>query len=495
MHPYYITLIIFLLPFFGESQPLVRGKYLEKDSVIRDINLLEQALTEIHPGYYRYQTEADLAIAFDNLRDQLPDPVSEAELMKRMAQTTALIRCGHTYLNPWNMQEDLRSRLFDHPIYLPLCFRVLDGDLIVTRSVSEAGPIQRGARIRSINGIPVPDILDSLRTIARYDGSNDAPVDHYLSLSVMDPGSYEAFDLYFPLFFPMSKPEFRLEYQAFEKKEIQTTVIPAMDKQERADAMARRYPAFPRDSVSWEVDISDPKAAYLQLGTFVTWHWEGFQPAEWLASAFAKINNSGAENLILDIRGNAGGLTDIGFELISYLTPDPIPCSGKGKTLIRTHKISEELAPYADTWVDIIFEGLPERMYSRYNDYWLELKEPGGCRTIEPKENRFRGEVYILGDASNVSATFTLLQYAKKNGFATYVGEASGGNLQGINGGEYIFFRLPYTNMEVDLPLKYFYPGEERPDAGVEPDVEVRWTREDVARGRDPQLAWVLEKL
>jgi len=45
--------------------------------------------------------------------------------------------------------------------------------------------------------------------------------------------------------------------------------------------------------------------------------------------------------------------------------------------------------------------------------------------------------------------------------------------------------------MEVDLPLIGFYPPGNRPDAGLTPDVIVRLTSDDVAQGRDPEVAAV----
>ena len=72
---------------------LVEGKILKKDSLLMDLQLLQQALTEIHPGIYRYQTPESVEQLFSQLGASLDEEISEAQFLKRLSQTTAQIRC------------------------------------------------------------------------------------------------------------------------------------------------------------------------------------------------------------------------------------------------------------------------------------------------------------------------------------------------------------------------------------------------------------------
>ena len=115
----YFSLVLFLF-FFVVSHAqknLVKGNALQKDSLIADLQLLEQALTELHPGLYRYNTPEDISSAFNQLKGQVYEGISEGEFMKMLAQTIVKIRCGHTYLNPWNMKRSIRNRLFGGQVY------------------------------------------------------------------------------------------------------------------------------------------------------------------------------------------------------------------------------------------------------------------------------------------------------------------------------------------------------------------------------------------
>ena len=76
------------------------------------------------------------------------------------------------------------------------------------------------------------------------------------------------------------------------------------------------------------------------------------------------------------------------------------------------------------------------------------------------------------------------------------IGGATGGNLRGINGGAFFVVRLPSTGPEVDLPWIGYYPrGPLRPDAGLEPDLAVAETIEDIAAGRDREWGMLPRKL
>jgi hypothetical protein len=472
---------------------LVTGRPLRRDSLLADIGLLEKILTEVHPGIYRYNSPEAINLEFDRLRSRVYEGMTEAAFMKILAQSIKKIRCGHTYLNPWNMNADLRKRLFGGRFYFPLGFSILNEQFIVTHNASEASGIRAGAAITSINGISAKTILDSLSTIAKVDGNNNSPVAYYLSSNNFSTRHWNAFDLYFPLFFPIENTAFTVAYQNFGEQVTQTVTLKALKKEEREAIMDKRYVDSMPESGSWSLNLSNPNLAVMRLGTFATWKWEDFDHKGWFREAFDTIRQLGIPNLAIDIRGNGGGLSEPRDELISYLIKDKLDCSDASKALTRTTKVDSVFLPYSKTWNKFIFEGLPPQFYTRYDDTFYELKEEADCRDIIPKDNRFEGQAFILGGPGNVSATFTLLQKTRRFGFATFVGQESGGNQQGINGGEYIFFYLPHSQMEVDIPLKYFVPSTEQPDSGVSPEVNIAFTQEDITRRRDPQMEYVLK--
>jgi len=89
---------------------------------------------------------------------------------------------------------------------------------------------------------------------------------------------------------------------------------------------------------------------------------------------------------------------------------------------------------------------------------------------------------------ANSSATFFLAQILKEQKVATLVGQESGGNLMGTNGGQLFFLTLPHSQIEMDIPLIGYYPADEQPDQGIMPDVYVEPSVEDVVNGGDMEL-------
>jgi C-terminal processing protease CtpA/Prc len=114
---------------------------------------------------------------------------------------------------------------------------------------------------------------------------------------------------------------------------------------------------------------------------------------------------------------------------------------------------------------------------------------------IQPRPRRFGGRVLVLADASNSSATFQFGQTVKDHRLGTIVGQTSGGNRRGINGGAFFFLRLPGCGLEVDLPLIGTFPRTPQPDAGVAPDIAVRPTARAVADGTDLEMRAALAAL
>ncbi len=118
---------------------------------------------------------------------------------------------------------------------------------------------------------------------------------------------------------------------------------------------------------------------------------------------------------------------------------------------------------------------------------------------ISRRGRRYEGKVAVLIGAANSSATFQFAQIVKENKLATLVGQTTGGNQRGINGGAFFFVTLPNSRIEVDLPLVGNFVGDERPtgaeipfraipDAGIAPDVPVTPSIDDVTRGVDSEL-------
>lgn len=101
----------------------------------------------------------------------------------------------------------------------------------------------------------------------------------------------------------------------------------------------------------------------------------------------------------------------------------------------------------------------------------------------------YRGSVVLLVGPQNSSAAYLLARDVQRSGAATLIGQPTGGNLRGLNGGQVAWINLPASGVGVDIPLlATFTPGDE-PDRGVIPDVVVAARWDDAAGGIDTEMA------
>jgi C-terminal processing protease CtpA/Prc len=120
--------------------------------------------------------------------------------------------------------------------------------------------------------------------------------------------------------------------------------------------------------------------------------------------------------------------------------------------------------------------------FNRYSD------DVSGNDVIHATGKPFRGKLFVIVDPSNSSATFQFARLIKEKRLGTLVGEPTGGNLRGINGGAFFFLRLPKSEIEMDLPLIGTFPESAQPDSGLDPDIFVAPSVEDLIAKRDPVL-------
>ena len=451
----------------------------------QDIQLLQRAYELLHPGLYRYSAPAEVAARFQDLEQFFKATPSRGAAYLELSAMLATIKCGHTYANFYNQSDAVAEELFPKT-GLPFQFRWLDGAMVVTRNFSGDARLAPGSEVLAVDGVRSRRILKSLMPYARADGSNDAKRRTLLELRGGD--KFETFDIFHALRFGPAPGAYRVGVRALGAARPETIEVPALDVAARR--AARDVAAPPDNPLGWRFSWPAERIALLATPDWTSyntdWDWRAF-----ISTAFAQLNDRGATGLVVDLRGNEGG-EDCGNEIIARLVDKDLHVDLYERR-VRYRKTPADLDPFLDTW-DKSFRDwgdaarpLDDRYFklTRYDD-------DSEGDVIAARGPRFTGKVAVLVDSQISSATFEFSRIMRDARLATLIGEPTGGNRRGINGGAFFFLRLPASGLEADVPLIGTFPKTAQPDAGLLPDISAAPTAADIAGGRDRALETAL---
>ena len=454
----------------------------------RDVALLQSAYERMHPGLLRYNTPEQIRAHCSRLQEELVALPSTGAWLGgaylAFARFAAKVRCGHTYANFHNQSDLVKKALFEQADKVPAEFRWIGTTILVTRDLSREQALPAGTVITAVNGMATAGLLAKLLEVARADGSNDAKRIAQMEVQALE--RYEAFDVYLPLIAPGANGRVSLECRRPGRSATERIDVQAATYDERL--AARRVDAGD-ERAGWRFDTGDARCAVLKMPDWALydskWDWKAF-----IARCFQRLAADKPAALVLDLRGNEGGL-DVGDEILPHLVEHELWVD-QPRRLVRYRDAPEDLRPFLDTWDPSFLhwgadaQPLDERFY--------ELRQEGRGTTqrrIAPRGPRFAGKVFVLIGPDNSSATFQFAQTIRAARLGTLVGRSTGGNLRGINGGAFFFLRLPGCGLELDLPLIGQFPREAAPDAGIEPDIPVSVDVGQVLAGMDGDMAAV----
>lgn len=376
------------------------------------------------------------------LQEYLPKVLEEQSLYeyeRLLTKLVAKLQDGHTSIS-FSRAYDDGGVCYD---YLPLRARPISGKMIIIELGKNKEILQvdlgAGDEITHIDGRPVTEILEQ---------------DVYPYVFASTPQDRD-------------RKAFRWNFEC-SKGPIDTKArlrVRTVDGQVREVSLTRRTRGIempwlrrPRSRRSFDYKELEDGIAYVVLGSF-----SSKEIVEKFDKVFDKIQK--AKGLIIDVRGNGGGSTSVGYAIISYLTD---------KTLEGSRWKTRQYMPAFRAWGE--------------EEKWYE----GSHGTVEPrKEGSFLGPVVVLIDARTYSAAEDFVVVLHASGRATLVGEKTAGST-----GQPLEIDLPGDGWACICTKRDAYPdGREFVGVGIIPDVEVCPTPKDIAAGKDVVLEKGLDVL
>ena len=462
------------------GRPAAAADTLTPEQARRDADILVKTLRALHPALDKYRTPAEVDAAFARFQARAGDARTPAAMYLAATELAASIRCGHTWTNVLNQQGAIKTRLLDAADKLPLTMTLVEGRFLVLASAIPG--VRAGDEVLSIDGRGAAQVVAAMLPYLRADGSSDGKRLRQLG---HDRPDYSMMDIVWPLLSPPAAGVYRLTVQgggAVRGVDATATTLAARAASLQAQGIKPK-------GETWSLRF-DGATAVMTLPTFSVYRdkfdWRGF-----FADSFKQIAQRHTARLIIDIRDNEGGDGAIGLELLSYLVKAPVSYTSD-QSVTTYERVPYQFTRYLDTWdygffdrtgqVDRIADGPQAGRYTfRPN--------ASKTRTIAPRADRYRGAAWLLVGPENSSATFALAQLVKQTGAATLVGQPTGGNQRGLNGGQLAWVNLPNSGVAVDIPLLASSYGVDTPDASVTPDVLVKRSFDLQAAGRDQEMA------
>ncbi|MEO0557689.1 MAG: S41 family peptidase [Bacteroidota bacterium] len=480
---------------FGATQTDLPVRTVSTRQLGQDLALLQSAMQALHPGLRLHTSDAELAAIVEKLSlatrqlggqygEAIPVPAAYLPITKAVAA----IRDGHTQVSVYNQSAYTEAMLYRRADRVPFSFRLVGERMIVTGDATPDRALPVGTEILALDGRSVREVIEALMPYASADGSNDAKRRDLLQIvDLVAPA--ERFDVVYSLLFA---PEGDLELAIRQPDGTERALeVPRMTADARRDVLWARDASLPRSRGDLlQASFLDDGTAILRIGSFATFNMN-VDYNTWLVEAFREMKSRGAERLIVDVRGNGGGMDDAASLLFAHIIQEPTEVTfWKGVTAYD--RVLESLRPHVRSWSNDFYD-LSDRVTRQPDGTFALAGRPPV--TVSPAPDAFTGDVAVLIDAGPSSATFYLANTIEQTGAATLVGQTTGGSLKGLNAGQMIFLTLPNTGLVVDVPIFGSRPPELGPDRGVIPDVLVEPDADAVMEGRDPEMEAALAVL
>ena len=290
--------------------PSLFAQKLSSAELKKDFSVFKTALTEAHPGIYRYESKATIDSLFQQTEKELKDSISRQQFYRILSPSVAAMHCGHTKFNPEGEYDEnhLYHYYYGTENLFPLKIYFAGQKAFFVDSYDKAPECEKGTEITAINGRPIDDMIAFLFKNIVADGR--VVTSKYLELN-------NYFSAYYANLIE-SPGQFRL---TLKKKDgdLFTATIPSTSLV-RIQEYEKSH-ASPSGS-AFNLTFPESQVALMRIKAFYPMQ-KGDDFDAFLKKAFAEIKEKETKKLIIDLRNNEGGNDRWGEMLFSYLTDKP----------------------------------------------------------------------------------------------------------------------------------------------------------------------------
>jgi len=461
---------ILAFPLWSQHKTGVLTRKYAPQVLQNDAALFRDVVFAMHPAVGIYKTKSFYHKLFADYIDSLQDSLTEKEFRIKTKLVAEEIRCGHTeviFSSEYSRAIKKEKLNYSPYVFLPVQNKVY---VIANLNKQADSTLKKGMEITKINKVAVDSMQRYCKRFISADGFNTTSKDHYLQLG---------FNGYFTSLF--GRPDtFEVEYKegkilktlkyaAFKQKDFPPIPLGTND-----DSLFTRYK---RARMRFRFLEPDHKTMLLKIEKF-----SRKSSDKAYRKIFRNLRKNNSENLVLDLRNNGGGSLENSYRLLSYLID-----SSKTQTL-RTSIKNYPFKKYtkgniAFKLTRFAFFVIGKKIAKNDTDYFVY--------TIKPRhKNHFDKKLYVLINGGSFSASCLVAAYLKDGKRATFVGEETGGAIEGCNAGITPYYKLPNTKIKLRVPA-FRVINDVCPAItghGIQADYKIEYTIKDLLAKRDLTL-------
>lgn len=437
--PFFKPLYFYLFFIFGvtlntfsqKRESVLSKKYapaaLKKDAeVFRDVTLA------MHPTIGIYQSKDYYTQLFNSFIFSLNDSLTEKEFRIKLKLLADELHCGHTellYTKEYYKAISKKKYNYSPYVFLPVKNKVF---VLANLNKKQDSTLKKGTEITKINGVEVDSMLRYCKRFISGDGYSQSGKNHFIQL---------AFNNYFVVLFG-SPDTFTVEYKAgTEIKNLKypgfkPKNIPPIPLGPKDDSLFVNYK---RARIKYRFLDEEKKTMVMKIDGF-----SNTKSKKAYRKLFRKLHKNESENLVIDLRNNGGGSLGNAYRLLSYLLDT---------AQTQTLRTSIKNYPYKKyTKGNMVFK------FTRFAFTIIGKKTSVGntdnfIYTIKPrKKNHFDKKVFVLINGGSFSASALVSAYLQSTHRAAFIGEETGGALEGCNAGVTPYYKLPNTHVKIRMP-------------------------------------------
>lgn len=456
--------------FFGGTPPqhdfAPPGTTFSAAELRAELTWLVDTMREVGAKPFAFTDEVAFERAYRDRLGRFDRPANAREFFLAAAPLFATMNDGHVSIllgHEYDAWRDAKGRAF------PLLLRLREHGLFV--DIETESDLPAGTRIDAIEGAPSEELVEELVSLQGAQtlgirraliGLNTAYVlRQWLYARDGERASYEV---------GATTPEGKRRTAV-----VRTTTSDEVGRAlERAPRQSEANYTFSR--------ISGGRVGYIDYRHCVDKN--AFR--QFLTKTFTGIKTNPVAGIVIDIRRNGGGDSDVNDVLWPFVSNKPF--SPGGRFMV---KVSSRLKREYGFWL-YNMHYFPPAWFLR--DGSIQQFDFTRLAMHRPEDNplRFAGPVYLLIGKGTFSSAIGCAQEAKTGDLATIVGEET----SPVNHtGEVYQGYSPRIGLQFGFTTKYYNDVPFRDGEGIVPDVTIVPTETDERAGRDPVLEYAVDRI